>query len=86
MQQFKIPTNIITYRGIDAAKKFVENMIDISKKINDIYQINTPMIALTEKEEKEFQIAKKMNYIKLGITVILLVNIDNVPNCFKRNF
>ncbi|KAE9523791.1 hypothetical protein AGLY_015851 [Aphis glycines] len=33
-------------------------MIDISKKINDIYQINVPMITLTEKEEKEFQIAK----------------------------
>ncbi|KAE9543638.1 hypothetical protein AGLY_002034 [Aphis glycines] len=45
-------------RGIDAAKKFMENMIDISKKINDIYQINVPMITLTEKEEKEFQIAK----------------------------
>ncbi|KAE9530026.1 hypothetical protein AGLY_011488 [Aphis glycines] len=58
MQQFKIPTNIIIYRGIDAAKKFIENMIDISKKINDIYQINVPMITLTEKEEKEFQIAK----------------------------
>ncbi|KAF0720588.1 Uncharacterized protein FWK35_00031718 [Aphis craccivora] len=37
MQQFKIPTNIIIYREIDAAKKFMENMIDISKKINDIY-------------------------------------------------
>ncbi|KAE9536141.1 hypothetical protein AGLY_007364 [Aphis glycines] len=58
MQQFKIPTNIIIYRGIDAAKKFIENMIDISKKINDIYQINVPMITLTKKEEKEFQIAK----------------------------
>ncbi|KAF0717192.1 Uncharacterized protein FWK35_00033637, partial [Aphis craccivora] len=32
MQHFKIPTNIIIYRGIDAAKKFMEKMIDISKK------------------------------------------------------
>ena len=32
MQQFKIPTNIMIYRGIYAAKMFMENMIDISKK------------------------------------------------------
>jgi hypothetical protein len=49
---------IIIYRGKDAAKKFMENMIDIGKNINDVYEINIPMTTLTEKEEKQFQRAE----------------------------
>ncbi|XP_060847730.1 LOW QUALITY PROTEIN: uncharacterized protein LOC132931392 [Rhopalosiphum padi] len=58
LHQFKIPTKIIMYRGKDAAKKFMENMIDIGKKINDVYEINIPMTTLTETEEKQFQRAE----------------------------
>ncbi|KAE9544290.1 hypothetical protein AGLY_001469 [Aphis glycines] len=95
MQQFKIPTNIIIYRGIDAAKKFIENMIDISKKINDIYQINVPMITLTEKEEKEFQIAKVCKICLLSFEENELYKVRDHCHitgkyrqciCFKCNF
>ncbi len=95
IQQFKIPTNIIIYRGIDAAKKFMENMIDISKKINDIYQINVPMITLTEKEEKEFQIAKVCKICLLSFEENELFKVRDHCHitgkyrqciCFKCNF
>lgn len=58
IHQFEIPTKVVIYRGKDAANKFMKNMIEIGEKINNIYQINIPMIKLTEKEEKEFQRTK----------------------------
>ncbi|XP_060855571.1 uncharacterized protein LOC132933276 [Metopolophium dirhodum] len=58
VKQFEIPTKVIIYRGKKAAKKFMKNMIDIGNEINKIYQINTPMDKLTDKEEQRFQRTK----------------------------
>jgi len=58
VKQFQIPTKVVIYRGEKAAKKFMKNMIDIGDNINKIYQINTPMDKLTEREEKHFQRTK----------------------------
>ncbi|XP_060855588.1 uncharacterized protein LOC132933299 [Metopolophium dirhodum] len=55
---FNIPRKVIIYRGEKAAKKFMKNMIEIGNSINKIYQINTPMIKLTGKEEEHFQRTK----------------------------
>ncbi|KAE9529152.1 hypothetical protein AGLY_011948 [Aphis glycines] len=58
LQQFRIPMKVIIYRDKDSTKKFVENVIDIGRKINNIYETNVPMIPLTEKEEKQYQKTK----------------------------
>ena len=58
VKQFEIPRKVVIYRGKNAAKKFMENMIDIGNNINKIYQTNVPMNKLTEKQKKHFQRAK----------------------------
>jgi len=58
VRQFEIPRKVIIYRGENAAKKFMEHMVDIGKNINKIYQTNVPMNKLTKREEKHFQKSK----------------------------
>ncbi|CAI6364627.1 unnamed protein product [Macrosiphum euphorbiae] len=43
VKQFKIPRKVIIYRGENAAKKFMENMINIGNNIKTLYETNTPM-------------------------------------------
>ncbi|XP_060855282.1 uncharacterized protein LOC132932956 [Metopolophium dirhodum] len=59
VKQLKIPRKVVIYRGENAAKKFMENMIDIGNNIKTIYETATPMGKLTEKEEKRFQRIKR---------------------------
>lgn len=55
VKQFGIPDKVVIYRGENAAKKFMKNMIDIGNKVNNIYQTNISMDKLTEKEEEHFK-------------------------------
>ncbi|KAL4083783.1 hypothetical protein QTP88_029099 [Uroleucon formosanum] len=58
IKEFEIPRNVVIYRGKNAAKKFMNSMISIGKKIIDIYNTNLPINKLTLKEEKHFQKVK----------------------------
>jgi len=55
IKMFKIPSKVVIYRGENAAKKFMRTMLDIGNRIYNIYQINIPMIKLTEEEKNKFQ-------------------------------
>ncbi|KAE9522580.1 hypothetical protein AGLY_017002 [Aphis glycines] len=58
IKKFEIPRKVVIYRGKNAAKKFMNSMISIGNKINNIYKTNLPINKLTLKEEKHFQKAK----------------------------
>ncbi|KAE9521636.1 hypothetical protein AGLY_017932 [Aphis glycines] len=58
IKKFEIPRKVVIYRGKNAAKKFMNSMISIGNKINNIYKTNLPINKLTLKEEKNFQKAK----------------------------
>jgi len=58
IKKFEIPRKVVIYRGKNAAKKFMNSMISIGNKINDIYKTNLPINKLTLKEEKHFLKAK----------------------------
>ncbi|KAE9542742.1 hypothetical protein AGLY_002653 [Aphis glycines] len=73
-------------RGKDSAKKFMENMIDIGRKINNIYETNIPMIPLTEKEEKQYQKTKDMKSIVLKIPKCTKIHKKNVNPSICRCF
>jgi hypothetical protein len=85
--KFKIPRKPVIYRGRNASKHFMESMISVGNKINELYKTNVPMDKLTEEEETEFQNALTCKLcsvrfdtinciIKSVIIHILLVNID----------
>ncbi|KAE9522211.1 hypothetical protein AGLY_017393 [Aphis glycines] len=61
IKKFEIPRKVVIYRGKNAAKKFMNSMISIGNKINNIYKTNLPINKLTLKEEKHFQKAKLTN-------------------------
>ncbi|KAF0760287.1 Uncharacterized protein FWK35_00008877 [Aphis craccivora] len=92
----KVDNNIISEKGIDASKKCMENINDISKKKKkDIYQMNTPMITLTEKEEKKIQIAKVCKICLISFEENYLYKVRDRCHitgkyrqciCFKCNF
>ncbi|KAE9521487.1 hypothetical protein AGLY_018121, partial [Aphis glycines] len=58
IKKFEIPRKVVIYRGKNAAKKFMNSMISIGNKINNIYKTNLPINKLILKEEKHFQKAK----------------------------
>ncbi|KAE9523737.1 hypothetical protein AGLY_015878 [Aphis glycines] len=61
IKKFEIPRKVVIYRGKNAAKKFMNSMISIGNKINNIYKTNLPINKLTLKEKNIF---KKLRFVK----------------------
>ncbi|XP_063219120.1 uncharacterized protein LOC134529202 [Bacillus rossius redtenbacheri] len=57
-----LPQEPILYRGPDAEAKFVETIVDIGKKVKDIYETSLPMTSLTTQEYVSFVAAHQCCY------------------------
>jgi len=67
LEEYEIPTETVIYRGgksrQDVAKKFVEAIVVVSKKIEELMKTNVPL-TMTEDEEKTFQVCTECNLCK----------------------
>jgi len=54
VKKFKIPRKPIIYRGKNAAKHFMNTIINISTNIYYLYKTNKSMIKLTKEEETQY--------------------------------
>lgn len=67
LEEYEIPTETVIYRGgksrQDVAKKFVEAVVVVSKKIEELMKTNVPL-TMTEDEEKTFQVCTECNLCK----------------------
>ena len=57
LSSFGLSTKPILYRGDNAARKFIDSLYDIARKVERIYEINLPMTPLTVTEEACFSAA-----------------------------
>ncbi|KAL4107217.1 hypothetical protein QTP88_017600 [Uroleucon formosanum] len=76
VKQFKVPRKVVIFRGENAAKKCMENMIDIGNNIKTIYETNIPMNKLTDNEENHFQRIKRCGICQLTKRYVKA----NIPN------
>ncbi|XP_063242516.1 uncharacterized protein LOC134542297 [Bacillus rossius redtenbacheri] len=62
-----LPQEPILYRGPDAETKFVETIVDIGKKVKDIYETSLPMTTLTAQEYASFAAAHQCCYCNAAV-------------------
>jgi len=58
VQKFEIKPKLTLYCGKKAANHFVRAMLDLGRKIDELYKTNISMMKLTKEEEVRFQNAK----------------------------
>lgn len=59
MQRYGLTSQIQLYRGENAAVKFVDNLYDITRKVEELYKHIVPMINLTDHQTRSHNNATK---------------------------
>ncbi|XP_063243247.1 uncharacterized protein LOC134542710 [Bacillus rossius redtenbacheri] len=64
-----LPQEPIIYRGVDAATKFMQEIVDIGSKVKAIYETSVPITPLNHAQQVNYRLSKECCYCTKTFTV-----------------